>query len=471
MEYLVPGSAPTNDANYFKDVDFYQYVLPSGVSPVSGLTPVIGLPNNYTGTNNVTVQVSNPFNNATLQVKGISSDCNNVQSSNFNNINIFRPQLSLSGVSSIRCGETDTKTFTVQNVPSGTNCITSYTWQIANKGWKYNGTIPTSDVVTTTPSIQLQSADNNAAPPQSFSVVVAAGASSVTLNKTISYLAPSISLPTYAGEFGLDCNVTNANAILTNAPVNSYNLLWSTANGFTINNAASPQSSGTTTTVSVEKAGTESTDLLTVSLQASCGTINSVGGFIFEGCYPWDDLTVNYMYTVPMSGEPIIAYCSTEDKLDWGFVEFEWFWFDGNTYTFAGNSPSLSFWSNTWPCGMNSLYVRAKGYNGTTLLKYVGDYDGYCGRFLTTPTRKEEVRLFPNPTTNFIILDYAPKNNSAIIRVVDMQGKLLIQQVIKNDDKKTTLFTKLDISKLPKGKYIVEIQDGKNKHTKLIVKQ
>lgn len=87
------------------------------------------------------------------------------------------PTLSITGSSTIRCGETDTKTFTITNGVSG-GCLT-YTWQIANKGWKYNGTIPTSDVVTTTPSIQLQSADNNAAPPQSFSVVVAAGGSRV----------------------------------------------------------------------------------------------------------------------------------------------------------------------------------------------------------------------------------------------------------------------------------------------------
>ena len=282
-------------------------------------------------------------------------------------------------------------------------------------------------------------------------------------------LAPTISIPIYSGDFGLNCNVTNVNAVLTNAPISSYNLLWSTVNGYYIDGAASPQSSGTLTTVSLEKVGSSASDLLTVSLQASCGTINSVGGYNYEGCLPWDDLSVDYFNSVPMKPDPLLVYCSTQDQLA-GLLEFEWYWFNGSYYTFAGNSPGLSFWSDTWPCGMNSLYVRAKWYSGTSELKYVGDYDGYCARLLTTPIKKDEIKIFPNPATNLIIVDYTPKNNVAVLRLLDLQGKLLMQNEIKNDANKARLFTKVNLSKLPRGRYLVAIQDGKNKYTRIIEK-
>jgi hypothetical protein len=469
ITYVRLGGDEATPADLFGEIASYQYYLPSGVTPVSGLTPALGLPNYYNGNNNVNVSVDNPFLNYTLKVRALNTICSQALPGNLNDIVIQRPQLSISGVTSMRCGETDTKTFTIQNIPSSPNCITSYTWQIANKGWKYNGSIPTSDVVTSTPSIQLQSADNNAAPPQSFSVVVATSSANVTLNKTINYLAPTISIPIYSGDFGLNCNVTNVNAVLTNAPISSYNLLWSTVNGFYIDGAASPQSSGTLTTVSLEKVGSSASDLLTVSLQATCGTINSVGGYNYEGCLPWDDLSVDYFNSVPMKPDPLLVYCSTQDQLA-GLLEFEWYWFNGSDYTFAVNSPGLSFWSDTWPCGMNSLYVRAKWYSGTSELKYVGDYDGYCVRLLTTPIKKDEIKIFPNPAANLIIVDYTPKNNIAVLRVLDLQGKLLMQNEIKNDANKARLFTKVDLSKLPRGRYLVAIQDGKNKYTRIIEK-
>lgn len=467
MKYLIPGSDANNSLNYFKNVDAYEYTLPSNVVPISGLNPILGMPNHYRGSESIIVQLTDAFNNATIQVRGISSTCNNVQATNYNNIYLLRKQVSLSGINTIRCGETDIKTFTITGV-SNANCITSYTWQVANKGWKdVNGNLVTSNITTTSPSLQLISGDDKNNPPSSFSVVLNSNNGSLSLSKTISFLSPNISLQSYSGQFGLNCNETTVNAQLVNAPVNNYSLMWTTQNGFTINGNTSPQYTGTILNASLEKAGTSTSDYLQATLQASCGTFQTTY-FSFEGCLDWIDFTVNSMSSAPMVPEPFLANCSTQDQLPW-VTEFEWYWFDGSNYTYAGNSSSLSFWSATWPCGTNSLYVRARGYYGTSELKYVGEYYGYCNGYRLASSKDNTIKIYPNPAKNTLNIEYKILASKATINITDVLGKIVYSSSLTN-------FVKIlgndiiDVSKLKKGMYIVTINDGKKVYSKIFQK-
>lgn len=467
IKYLIPGSNANNDQNYFETVDAYEYFLPNNVIPISGLSPIQGWANHYTGNENITVQLVDAFNNATIQVRGISTTCTNVQPTNYNNIYLNRNPISLVGPSTIHCGETDVKTFSITGVTNA-NCISSFTWQIANKGWKdINGNLITSNITTTAPNLQLISSDDKNNPPSSFSVVVNSNNGSITLNKNVTFLSPAISLQTYAGQFGLNCNEVQVNAQLVNAPVNNFNIMWTTQNGFTINGNASPQYTGTILSASMEKAGTSQGDVIQATLQASCGTFQSTY-FSFEGCLEWNDLTVNSYSSAPMVPEPFLANCSTQDQLPW-VTEFEWYWFDGNTFTYAGNSPNLSFWSATWPCGTNSLYVRAKGYYGTSELKYVGEYYGYCSGYRMANTKDATIKLYPNPAQNLLNIEYKLSTPKAIVKITDILGNVIYTNVLTNYVK-VVGYNKIDISKLKKGNYVLTIIDGKKIYSKVFQK-
>ncbi len=71
----------------FGNVTQYQFELPNGVTPSSGLTPVVGLPNVYLGGNNINVNLASPINSYTLKVRAIN-ECINTLPGNWNEIRL-----------------------------------------------------------------------------------------------------------------------------------------------------------------------------------------------------------------------------------------------------------------------------------------------------------------------------------------------------------------------------------------------
>ncbi|WP_041758281.1 T9SS type A sorting domain-containing protein [Psychroflexus torquis] len=79
----------------------------------------------------------------------------------------------------------------------------------------------------------------------------------------------------------------------------------------------------------------------------------------------------------------------------------------------------------------------------------------------------EEVELFtvyPNPTKEIININSEYSQRYTII-VYDIFGKVLIQE------EKTTNKTKLDLSNLINGVYLVSFQDGLKRYSVKIIKQ
>jgi len=76
------------------------------------------------------------------------------------------------------------------------------------------------------------------------------------------------------------------------------------------------------------------------------------------------------------------------------------------------------------------------------------------------------VKIYPNPTSNFINIDHLnPTSELATYTLVDITGKIVLQKEQMN---KLILKTSLNVSELPKGLYILNIQEGNTKIAKKI---
>ncbi|MFZ6025826.1 MAG: hypothetical protein ACOYVG_15395, partial [Bacteroidota bacterium] len=118
----------------FGSITTYEYLLPNGwklgTATSNGSTWLAG-------NNNVTI-TSNLIGGGQIAIRP-TNNCNsglqNGQTPRYITINRTNtPVLKINGSTSltIYCGDAGAKTFTVENAGS---CITSYEWQVANKGW------------------------------------------------------------------------------------------------------------------------------------------------------------------------------------------------------------------------------------------------------------------------------------------------------------------------------------------------
>jgi hypothetical protein len=74
-------------------------------------------------------------------------------------------------------------------------------------------------------------------------------------------------------------------------------------------------------------------------------------------------------------------------------------------------------------------------------------------------------QLYPNPTTGRITVSFTQPLNNAVITLLDMTGKVLIQS------RKSGNQVVLDLSSYRAGVYILRVMDGKNPSSFTIVKQ
>ena len=70
-------------------------------------------------------------------------------------------------------------------------------------------------------------------------------------------------------------------------------------------------------------------------------------------------------------------------------------------------------------------------------------------------TKKEVIRIYPNPATDFLTLQLPHNNDQYMILVFDLSGKLIMP------GRKAVGQLTLDLSKLHPSVYIVKVQDSK----------
>ena len=102
-----------------------------------------------------------------------------------------------------------------------------------------------------------------------------------------------------------------------------------------------------------------------------------------------------------------------------------------------------------------------------------GDMLGNCVTFnggKSTPElqKVQEAVLYPNPATGLAFLELSYVQQGGNILVMDMQGRTIVRQVLEQTDHVSV--STIDISRYPKGLYMVLVNDGDfNYHTKLVV--
>lgn len=82
----------------------------------------------------------------------------------------------------------------------------------------------------------------------------------------------------------------------------------------------------------------------------------------------------------------------------------------------------------------------------------------------------EELRMFPNPNSGEFNLQFtAPKSKKLDVAVLDMSGKTVFKQTVKNF--KGSYNNNIDISGYDKGTYILVVNNGEQQFTKKIIIQ
>lgn len=81
-------------------------------------------------------------------------------------------------------------------------------------------------------------------------------------------------------------------------------------------------------------------------------------------------------------------------------------------------------------------------------------------------TEIESFEVFPNPAKKSIGISYQPKNNSAVLQLLDINGKPVLQRKLTQ-----TNLSSIDISALAAGSYFLQITDGTKKLSSQFIKQ
>jgi Secretion system C-terminal sorting domain len=74
--------------------------------------------------------------------------------------------------------------------------------------------------------------------------------------------------------------------------------------------------------------------------------------------------------------------------------------------------------------------------------------------------------VYPNPTSDFIKIDFTGKQNTVLISVYDALGRQVLYTSMPNQQP-----LKLSVNHLPKGKYVVQLSDGETNNTASFIKQ
>ncbi len=88
--------------------------------------------------------------------------------------------------------------------------------------------------------------------------------------------------------------------------------------------------------------------------------------------------------------------------------------------------------------GTNNIYLAKTG----------------MGTGIASPTASNQVSLYPNPTSGHITLEMSDLNEEATIRIFDISGKLMAEEMMSTSSKQ------LDVSTLQAGTYFLQVEDA-----------
>jgi len=137
---------------------------------------------------------------------------------------------------------------------------------------------------------------------------------------------------------------------------------------------------------------------------------------------------------------------NTED-----YIVKDWTWLD---LTSLGNADSLNF----------SLSSSDVGEFGMNTPAYVCvDQIRTVGVLGLEEVKALEASVYPNPTTNFVLLDWE-NAESADLMLVDVKGQIIFGQAIEQGN------NQIDLQALPKGTYFLIIREENTVYQQRIIK-
>ena len=238
---------------------------------------------------------------------------------------------------------------------------------------------------------------------------------------------------------------TNCETITVTANVQQGSTLtWETTGGLLINGNSSPQTLTGNSVIIFGPAGTGGTVIAKITAP-NCTDIYSSNYLDFCSCLGWENPSITWIWSAPMTGEPLIAEVNpvhpSAQYYQW-YVNGELIETTYGTYLSTYN----------WPCTSEGegLYVMAVTPCGTTPPVYGGNYSPICnGRIASN------VNLYPNPASSQVTIilddiritepkDKVPSTQIILkeitqVRVIDRLG--VIRKVIRpgKGNKKTTI--------------------------------
>jgi len=159
-----------------------------------------------------------------------------------------------------------------------------------------------------------------------------------------------------------------------------------------------------------------------------------------------------------------------------------------NTIVVAGEGTSVAVNSGgevNFIAGQKVLFKPGfHAYPGSYMHAFITTSNEYCSALPpTTPppgntkegmatvadlngnNNSQQVNVYPNPTSGNLTIDFNGEETSAIIRVINFQGSVIVNTKISNQITK-----KVDLHFLPKGMYVLVINTGDEQITKKIIK-
>jgi len=174
------------------------------------------------------------------------------------------------------------------------------------------------------------------------------------------------------------------------------------------------------------------------------------------------DLNNGYLYAVgnfSKAGGIPAAGIARWDGTNWcGFNTL----FDNTVGTMAFYNDSLYLGGGFWTINSDSMHSISKWIGG--------NYVDTCGH-LTIGIKEEndlngELNIYPNPSTNQIVLEFSTSTENASIEIINVLGQV-VECVIQQRNHNNIIF---NIEKLPKGAYFVQFHDDHNSITKKFIK-
>ncbi|MEI6755373.1 MAG: leucine-rich repeat domain-containing protein, partial [Paludibacter sp.] len=176
-------------------------------------------------------------------------------------------------------------------------------------------------------------------------------------------------------------------------------------------------------------------------------SVTTIQNYAFQYCYGITSLTLGT--TLNSIGSCVFQYCNLKSINCLSIVPPTLQTLGGNAFTGINKNTCTLY----VPVGSYTKYLTATGWTD-----FINIIEGTSG---INDISNEKIKIYPNPVIESFRIDGIDGN--ATLRLTDMDGKLLIEQMIQKSDF-------VSVGKLPKGVYFVRLITNEGVVEKKVIK-